>query len=326
MSAIRSESFRVSIADVLGNFFLSEFDAYCELHDIHSARYVDDIFMAFESQVDARKGLIALVEHLRREGLHLNEQKSGIHPSEDVVQEEAVIDDLFEDARNEARDRLTNYVETGYGFTAEWDLVEEPDDEDVELIATEILYDAKHENPGQADKIDKFCLPLMRAIGSDHAVDDVLGELTDKPYLTRLYHAYLSRFAPENPPIVMHLCQLILNDAVVTDFERMYILASLMNADEVSREACNTALQWLQSTTIAKETRALSALFVARHGNPNQKRAVRLAYETEPSMYVRGAILYASRHFVTAERRTCRRAWGGHSPLNALIAQAIARR
>jgi len=32
-------------SDVLGNFFLSDFDAYCELNDIGSARYVDDIYM-----------------------------------------------------------------------------------------------------------------------------------------------------------------------------------------------------------------------------------------------------------------------------------------
>jgi len=134
----------------------------------------------------------------------------------------------------------------------------------------------------------------------------------------------LSRFASENTEVAERLDRMILDDDFVTDYQRMYVLGSLLTGENVSRSACNTALGWLCSTTVAKETRAIAAIFVARHGNANQKRAVRLAYEDEPSNYARAAILYASRYFVSAERRTCRRAWGGHNQLNALIAQANA--
>jgi hypothetical protein len=163
----------------------------------------------------------------------------------------------------------------------------------------------------------------MRATGSDYAVDSVLENIVSKPHLTRLYHSYLSKFTPDSDDISNQLSSYILGDALVTDYERMYALGSLLNAQSISRDVCNRVLQWLQTLTIAKEARALSAIFVAKHGNPNQKRAVRLAYEDEPSMYVKAAILYASKYFTTAEKRTCRRAWGGHSELNALIAQSI---
>lgn len=63
-------------SDALGNFFLSDFDAYCELADILSARYVDDIYMGFPSEAKARQGLASLIETLRKDGLHLNEYKS----------------------------------------------------------------------------------------------------------------------------------------------------------------------------------------------------------------------------------------------------------
>ena len=311
-------------SDILGNFFLSEFDAYCELNGIDSARYVDDIFTAFDSEIEAQKGLINLIEHLRREGLHLNEHKSGIHSAPDIIRDETAIDDLFENARDEARDLIIDHIASGYGFTAEWGILDEPDDEDVELVATAILYDAKEEYPDQADRIDKFCLPLMRTIGSDHAVDDVLAQIEQKPHLARLYHSYLSRFASDNPDLVTELSRLVAANSFVTDYQRMYVLGSLLNAQDIARDVCNTALHWLQSPTISKETRALSAIFVARYGNPNQKRAVRLAYEGEPSTYVRAAILYASNYFIAAERRTCRIAWGGHNQLNSLITQANA--
>lgn len=310
-------------SDVLGNFFLSDFDAYCELNDIDSARYVDDIFMEFDSSQDAQKGLINLIEHLCREGLHLNEFKSGIHPASDIRREETALDDLFEGARDEARDRLTDFPDIGYGFTAEWDIFEEPDEEEVELVATQLLYNAKNEFPEQAEKIERFSLPLMRATGSEYAINDVLNQLQSKPHLTRLYHSYLSKFVSENDEIVERLSQYIQANEFITDYQRMYIIGSLLNANNVSRRVVNVVLQWLQAPEIAKETRALAAIFTAKHGNPNQKRAVRLAYEGEPSTYVRAAILYSSKYFTTAEKRTCRRAWGGHNTLNSLITQTI---
>lgn len=310
-------------SDMLGNYFLSDFDAYCDINSIGSARYVDDIYMSFDSEINAQKGLMNLIEHLRKEGLHLNEYKSGIHQATNIIRQETEVDDLFENARGEARSRMSEFSETGYGFTAEWDPELNTADEYIELTATQILFDAKNIFPDQADKIEKFCLPLMRATASDHAVDDVLGNTIGKPHLTRLYHSYLSRFVSESTEITNQLCGLITNDALATDYQRMYVLGSLLNAQKVSRGVSNAVLQLLQKHTVAKETRALSAIFVAKLGNPNQKRAVRLAYEGEPSMYVKAAILYASKYFTIAEKRTCRRAWGGHSALNSLIAQSI---
>jgi hypothetical protein len=67
----------------------------------------------------------------------------------------------------------------------------------------------------------------------------------------------------------------------------------------------------------------MAAIFAAKFGSGVQKRAVRTSYEGEQSEYVRGAILFASKYFSVVERRTCKRAWGGHSSINTLIANAI---
>lgn len=310
-------------SDVLGNYFLSELDAYCELKAIDSTRYVDDIFMFFDTEKEANKGLFNLIEMLRSEGLHLNEYKSGVFSSQSILQEENEIDDLFEDARKEAENELTEYVQTSYGFTVEWDIIDEPNEVELELKATELLYDAKDNYEHQSDKIDKFCLPLMRTIGSDYAVEDVLRNLDKKEHLTKLYHSYLSKFVSGGGEIVAHLESTINGDEQLTDYQKMYTLASLQDSNSVTTATCNTVLNWLHEHAIAKETRALSAIFVAKHGNPNQRRAVRLSYDSEPSDYVRAAILYSSKYFVTAERRTCKRAWGGHNELNSIIANSV---
>jgi hypothetical protein len=103
----------------------------------------------------------------------------------------------------------------------------------------------------------------------------------------------------------------------------MYLLGSLFAAETVKATTINSALQWLENKRIAEETRAIAAIFAAKHGNPTQKRSVRLAYEGEPSTYVRSAILYSSRYFTAPERKTCKKAWGAHNLVNALIAQTI---
>jgi hypothetical protein len=163
----------------------------------------------------------------------------------------------------------------------------------------------------------------LRASGSAVGITRILKNLTKRPHLTRLYQAYLSRFTPENSDLVSDLEQFMESPELVTDYQRMYLLGALLNAKSIDRSTVNIALQWLKNPAIAQELRAISAIFAARHGTPLQKRAVRLAYEAEPSPYVRSAILYASRYSTKAEERTCKKAWGGHSLINALVAQAI---
>jgi len=309
-------------SDVLGNYFLSDLDAYCELHDIPSARYVDDIFMHFSTEIEAQKGLIDLIGRLRKNGLHLNEYKSGIKTARDVRRDESVVDNLFDEAREEVREELTDFIPTGYGFSADWEL-EEPEEEEVKLAAVQRLYAAMEKYPDQADKIEKFCLPILRAAGSDTAVRYVVEKLVKKPYLTRIYHAYLSRFVGNDQNLVRTLESLAERPIFVMDYQKMYLLGSLFNASKINKDTVNLTIRWLEDAHIAKEVRALAAIFAAKHGNATQKRAVKVRYENEPAGYVREAILYTSRYFPPAEKRTCKKAWGGHSVVNSLIAQAM---
>lgn len=315
-------------SDALGNFFLSDFDAYCELADILSARYVDDIFMGFPSETEARNGLASLIETLRKDGLHLNEYKTKILPSNEVIREETAIDRLFDEIREEVEDDETYERASPYGFEVEWDEEDEDDDalEDdetgLENAAVEQLIQNIGEYPSQQDQIEKFCLPILRSAQSDIAIDHVLRNLKEKPHQTRLYFSYVSTFVRTNQDVVDALEELI-DDGGVSDYQRMFVLASLLRAPSVTRATVNTALQWLQNRTVAKETRAMAAIFAAKHGVAQQKRAVRTSYEDEPSDYVRSAILYAARYLGSVERKTCKRAWGGHNAINGLIATAI---
>jgi retron-type reverse transcriptase len=317
-------------SDALGNFFLSDFDAYCELADISSARYVDDIYIGFPSEAEARKGLANLIETLRKDGLHLNEYKSKIIPADEVIEEETAVDRLFDEIREEIQDDDTYERASPYGFEVEWEDDEMDQDEDddetesdeLENAAVERLIENISDYPSQEDQIEKFCLPILRSAQSDSAVDHVLEKLKEKPHQTRLYFSYISIFVRTNQDVVDALEDMVA-DETVSDYQRMFLLAALLRAKGVTRATVNTALQWLQNRTVAKETRAMAAIFAAKHGAPQQKRTVRTSYEDEPSDYVRSAILFAAKYLTAAEKNTCKRAWGGHNAINTLISQTL---
>nr|WP_247645003.1 RNA-directed DNA polymerase [Brucella pituitosa] len=316
-------------SDALGNFFLSDFDAYCELADIPSARYVDDIFIGFPSEAQARKGLANLIETLRKDGLHLNEYKSKIIPANEVIEEETAVDRLFDEIREEIEDDETYERASPYGFEIEWEDNEEEangkedvEGDDLENAAVERLIENIGDYPNQEDQIEKFCLPILRSAQSDSAVDHVLENLKEKPHQTRLYFSYISIFVRTNQDVVDALEELVV-DETVSDYQRMFLLAALLGARSVTRATVNTALQWLQNRTVAKETRAMAAIFAAKQGAPQQKRTVRTSYEDEPSDYVRSAILFSAKYLTAVEKSTCKRAWGGHNAINTLIAQTI---
>lgn len=315
-------------SDALGNFYLSALDAHCELGDVLSARYVDDIYMGFTSEASARNGLADLIDTLRKDGLHLNEFKSKIMPADQVVREETAIDRLFDEIREEVVDDETYERASPYGFEVEWEEDDEDEtsdgdeDEDLENAAVARLMENIGDYPDQQDQIEKFCLPILRSAQSDSAIEHVLENLIEKPHQTRLYFSYISTFVRTNEDVVNAL-EALVADNTVSDYQRMFLLASLVRARTVDRATVNTALQWLQNRTVAKETRALAAIFAAKHGVAQQKRAVRTSYEDEPSDYVRSAILFSSKHLTAADKKTCKRAWGGHNAINTLIAQSI---
>lgn len=147
-------------SDILGEFFMSDLDAYFEQNQIRSARYNDDIYLQFSTNQEAQRGLVDLIERLRKNGLHLNEFKSGIHRVQDAIREETEVDDLFDAAREEIREELA-YPLDGYGFTLEWELEEETEDE-IKLAAVKQLYASIVDYPKQVEKIEKFCLPILR--------------------------------------------------------------------------------------------------------------------------------------------------------------------
>lgn len=311
-------------SDVLGNFYLSDFDADCEMHDLPSARYVDDIFVGFDDRSKARSELVRLNARLRRSGLYFNASKTSILSSEDASYEEGELERLFDEARDEIHGHLSWLSESGYGFQGNWITEGEPPSaEDIELQATKNLLFTGGETDAQREKIERFCLPVLRGADDAAAIDLIFENFNERPQLTRLYASYLTHFSRDSEDIAARVAALIVEDEFFCDYQRMYMIAAILNRESNSASSIIKCLQWMESGQVGPETRALAAIFVAKFGSPQQKRAVRLRYENEPSEYVRSAILYSAQFFAQADRKTAKRAWGGHSAINAMISEAI---
>lgn len=219
-------------SDVLGNYFLCDIDSFFEMHNYDYVRFVDDYYVRFDSFSEAQRNLLIIEERLRKNGLHLNEAKSGIFTSDHIIKEETYVDGLFNDALEELRSEAIDIA--GYGFSVSWD--EEPDvnEEEIELNATRKLFDCKKKEVSYSDKIYKFCLPIFRAYDCDYAIESVLSDFPKKPHLSKLYLSYLSRFSMKDSNVTKEIEKLLPDKNMHNDYQMMYLIASLTNSTGIS--------------------------------------------------------------------------------------------
>lgn len=311
-------------SDYLGNFYLCGLDSELTDRGVPCTRFIDDLYLFFPSLAAARNGLVDLCRILRNDGLHLNESKTYILESEKLYREESELDHMFEEARNEIESEMQ--IEEIYGFIHIWSPEQETEltPEDIELKAVEALYEKTVEvSQNQAEKIERFCLPVLAAAGSDLAVERALREITARPHLAQLYCSYLVRLIAAQPEIGKEIEKRILADEFHYDWQLMWCIATLIEAPGVSTAMVSGAFNFLRNTSRSVALRGLCAILIGKHGSPARRHNLHNHYSEEPSPYVRSAIIFASRYFPAPERKTCLSTWKGHSAANALIAKAV---
>src|SRR6266852_1053344 len=180
-------------SDLLGNFYLNPIDQALKDLGVRSVRYVDDIYIFVSSISHAEDMARKLTKSLRDYDLILNESKSKLVNSKSLVIEEPDLEKLFSDATDELKGEN---IDSDYGFQSEWDDSDEGDKQasDLELGATIVLFNSIEEFPAHVEKIERFCLPLFAAAGSNYAVDHVLAAFVRRPAMSQIYCSYLSNF------------------------------------------------------------------------------------------------------------------------------------
>jgi len=311
-------------SDFLGNYYLSIIDGHHAIQDIPFTRYMDDMSVFFKTERDAKKHLINLSNHLRKEGLSLNESKTSIKPVTKFIHKETEIERLFEEAKIE----LQPNFDRGdfYDSTIMWDFLEETaqntSEEEVNLEATKHLFKQKADIKIRA-KIDKFCLPVFTAASNDYALDYVLENYAMYPHMAQIFSKYLKDMVTAGNDIVARIEAILDDPSVVYDYQIMWLLASLLSAHGISQKTIQSTLKILMDAGRNQSLRAVCAIFIGSHGSAANKRILRNHYDNESSVFVQAAILYSAKFFPTSERNTCFRAWGGLSELNSLIVTAL---
>jgi len=309
-------------SDFLGNFYLFSLDSDLDVRKTPSSRYVDDIYIFHDSMSSARKGLLDLCRMLRHEGLHLNERKSGIHETHEILHEETIIDRMFDAARQEVEAQIFNVG--SYGFQSMWVPEEFEETENLELQSVAALYSHVDEvDEAVATKIERFCLPYLATAGLDIAVPRSLAGILERPYMSKIYNSYLSTLGIDYPEIFEDIENLIEDERIAYDWQLLWVLADLMRADNVSTRAINAVMRILRDSSRSVALRGLCAILIGMHGHAGQRRNLKHHYAEEPSGYVRTSILFSTRYFPTAERRSCNNAWSGHSTNHTLISEAV---
>lgn len=316
-------------SDLLGNFYMEPIDRFLADQNISSARYVDDLYI-FLRNVDASELLMRqLVPELRSYDLVLNEAKSVIMPKTALNTEEPDLESLFDEAIEEISNQIEDEdFDADYGFQSEWEDEDEQeekeaeeDGEDLELRATQVLFDAIPDHPGHEETIERFCLPLFTKASSDYAVDHVLDAFKKRPSMSQIYVSYLAKFLPEIR-VYQFLCR-SLEDRSLVDWQVMWILAALITKEPTDDAPVKTALQILKDGSVHEATRATAAIYVGRYGDAARRRALIAGYGSV-SPYVQSAIYFSSRYWPRNERSNAKAQWGALGPLNELLTKAIA--
>jgi len=312
-------------SDLFGNFYLSVVDNHLNIKGVPSIRYVDDLYVYYPTLTEAKKGLVDLCRTIRDEGLSLNESKTKIMEASALFVEETEIDRLFQRAREEIRNTpVLIEVEGQYGFESIWVTGELGlPEEEIELRAVKELFSTIGDNPSEAEKIERFCLPYFSLSRDNIAVESSLERIIKNPHLSRMYCSYLIPFVRSDRTVSEPIELIIRNEELPYDWSLIWPLALLIEVSTIDESTVVQAIRIIEDSRRADALRATAVHLVAKHGNAMQRRLLRHRYDREPSQYVRSAILYSARYLTTNERNSCLGAWGSHSVTNSLIVNAV---
>jgi hypothetical protein len=310
-------------SDLFGNYYLAPIDRFLKEYDVPSARYVDDIYIFIENVEAADQLLRQLIPLFRNYDLVLNEAKCAITPKGNLKTEEPDLEALFDAAVEEISEQIDDDdFDADYGFQSEWD-DEEPDEEEMELKATKVLFDSISDYPGQEENIERFCLPLFAKAVSDYAVQSTIDSFKKRPSMSQIYMSYLAKFLDEEK--VLEFLLVLLEDSSLADWQKIWILAGLSQVSESDDDAVKIAWEILKDASSHDALRAIAAIYVGRFGDHARRKSLISVYGSVSS-YIQAAIYFSSRQWPGAERATARASWGGHGPLNSLLTIAMGKK
>lgn len=308
-------------SDLLGNYYLSAFDSYLKVNNLKFFRYVDDYWIFFSTLEEAEKALVDMCTYVRKDGLYLNEYKTKIIETQKLHHEETEVDRMFDKAKEEYAPWVgpSSYYDSFEPFEIDYISAMEQ-----EISATIDLYLSCVEDDNLAEKIEKFCLPIFASFKSTVAVQGSINSILQRPHLTDKYSQYLTALFDVDSNIIEEVEKMFLENKLIYEWQMMWILGMFYHSKKLSMRMVDKAYSILIDYNISQAVRAICALIVSKHGDGPKRRFIRNHYSSEPSTYVKEAILYSTKFFPSPDdRNSCIKVWETHSDINRLIALAL---
>lgn len=318
-------------SDVLGNSFLSGIDEHIIDCGLVHFRYVDDMYIFFESGDQLKQFFPGFIRKLREYDLSLNEAKTFIAQPTKLLKEETELDIAIERAKEEATLLLTTVeeievqVDDGfYGTETITDLLETPpDDEEVELQATRDVFEKLDDFRGdERDRAESFCLSMFRKSLDSLAVPYVLGRWMRHADKAKDYALYLIKFASDD--VQRPLLDKAFLDGFdgMLDYQKCWAAAVMRRMNSVSPDLLNKVVALQRDPSQHDVVRSLLTYVVASHATAARKKDLRDGYAKAP-LLVQLATIHSSSNFVAAEQGAFLKTASMHGELQALLCDAV---
>ncbi len=234
-----------------------------------------------------------------------------------------------------AIDEVTATYETGdpeefqtdYGFQAIWledtSLIDgssiEP--KEIELKATELLFDQIPKYVDNVEEIERFCLPLFAKFGSDYALKHVLFKLDSSPSMSQMYFSYLSQFLNDES-VVKEVCLFFISRRLTFDWEYLWAIGTIIQMEKVD-DAVVASLLKICTENVDDAVKAMALIAVAKLGDVDRQKTVADAIGKVHSIYLRGAILFSARYMHKAVRKNVIDLLENADPMLSMIAKSV---
>jgi hypothetical protein len=315
-------------SDVLGNGYLSAIDEFVSEISCPYFRYVDDIYVLFKTAEEFRTFFPRFVKRLRDYDLSLNESKTFVAQPIKLLKEETELDKAIDAAKAEAIEKLTDYeeieIESGpYGETSTEIFETPPEDEEVELDATQAVFDSLDDFSGEErHRAESFCLSFFRRASDPVAIEYVAKRWLRNPDRAREYALYLNRFAGDSKHASTIDAMIVGSAEGMVDYQWAWAAMVMRRLPTVSPELLTLASSMQRDGTQHEVVRSLLTYAVCAHGSAQRKKEVRDSYGNSP-LLVQLAIIHCGMHFTSGERNALMTTAQMHGELQALMCTAF---
>jgi hypothetical protein len=316
-------------SDLLGNGFLTGIDDYIKEKSVKHYRYVDDIYMLFESNAKFQSFFPDFVKRLREWDLALNERKTFASAPLKLLKEETELDKAIAIAKKEAKEKLTE------SFTVEIDggpyddetfeevLESVPNDSEVELAATKDIFGRLFEFKGEErDRAETFCLSLFKRASDPIAINHVIKRWSYSPEKAREYAMYLNKFVGDEKSRAKIDKELVASASTMVDFQWAWGSVLVRRMSKISSELLGIVANLQKDGSRHDVVRSLLTYAVCRHGSPHRKKEIRDNYGSSP-LLIQLSTIHASKYFTLGERNALMKTAEAQGELQALTCEAV---